>query len=733
MLEPLLMNIRSALLFASIGLYTAAAVGELLASEDPDASAFASEVAAEGGTIADAAFTSDLISGLKAIPLQAGGNAYSQLYAGFYPGAYKLWGSDPDRLDKVFDLSRNGRHFYSNNSDSKRPFLAASQLAGQPVSRHDATKGWLRTYWTPPAQPHAAFALFKPTGGTSSLDFVLSDTIRARRSGSSSVWVDGYGYASVPAAASEWSRFAVRCEHALGSHGWKVWGNGSAIRNDTPYGSGAGSGDLRIGGNFDEGAPADIGLVLYYAVSLTDAEIAAIDSAIQTIYDDDLGSNQGPSVNAGADLSITLPVDTVPLDGTVGDDGLPSGGTLTTAWTKQSGPGTVTFGDASTVDTTVVFAADGTYVLRLTGDDGNLQSFDEVTITVDPAPGLPSVPTGLTLNGATGTSLDASCNTVSGATGYEWQWSTDQSTWTSVSSTTEASTTLTGLPSNSLVYAQVRATNSAGASAWSASASLATQAAWARRFSGTSDQIDWGDIDTFDVVSKLTVSAWIRASDSAANDGAIITDWNSSARDGWAIEFDYNNARLIFSVRNFADGYRYSYTANWSWDAWRHVVCIYDGALAPADRVKIYVDGSAAAVVHVANGGNQYPPASLSGNTQPLMFKNSRDDNTIDLAEVGIWAGVALTDQQMADLYTAGGVATAIGQTPSLYARLGNTVEDETGTHTPAVTGATVVDGPFAGSPPNQPPEGAINVPGSDVTITVGQSVNFAGNGSDPD
>jgi plastocyanin len=90
-------------------------------------------------------------------------------------------------------------------------------------------------------------------------------------------------------------------------------------------------------------------------------------------------SNTSPTVDAGPDQTITFP-DLASLDGTVTDDGASP---LTTLWTKQSGPGTVTFGDASAVDTTASFSVAGVYVLRLTADDGvNPPVFDEVTITV---------------------------------------------------------------------------------------------------------------------------------------------------------------------------------------------------------------------------------------------------------------------------------------------------------------------------------------------------------------
>ena len=66
-----------------------------------------------------------------------------------------------------------------------------------------------------------------------------------------------------------------------------------------------------------------------------------------------------------ADQTITLPSDAT-LDGTVTDDGLPNPpGALTTSWSQVSGPGTVTFADASAVDTTASFSAAGAYVLEL--------------------------------------------------------------------------------------------------------------------------------------------------------------------------------------------------------------------------------------------------------------------------------------------------------------------------------------------------------------------------------
>ena len=96
-------------------------------------------------------------------------------------------------------------------------------------------------------------------------------------------------------------------------------------------------------------------------------------------YFDDPANNQPPAVSAGPDQTITLPA-TASLTGTASDDGKPSG-TLTVAWSKFSGPGSVTFGAPGSLSTTAAFASAGTYVLRLTASDSLLSSSADVSVT----------------------------------------------------------------------------------------------------------------------------------------------------------------------------------------------------------------------------------------------------------------------------------------------------------------------------------------------------------------
>jgi hypothetical protein len=69
------------------------------------------------------------------------------------------------------------------------------------------------------------------------------------------------------------------------------------------------------------------------------------------------------------------------LTGTVNDDGQ-TGQVPVVGWQVVSGPGAVVFGDATAVATSAEFAGEGNYVLRLSVDDGEAVSFDEVPVSV---------------------------------------------------------------------------------------------------------------------------------------------------------------------------------------------------------------------------------------------------------------------------------------------------------------------------------------------------------------
>ena len=123
-------------------------------------------------------------------------------------------------------------------------------------------------------------------------------------------------------------------------------------------------------------------------LNASDGQLSSIDD-IQIIVTPEIVLNSVPIVNAGPDQTITLAVpNSVNLDGTASDDGLPSPpATLTFQWTTVSGPGIVVYtGGATALSTTASFSTNGTYVLRLTASDGQLSSSDDIQVTVNPLP-----------------------------------------------------------------------------------------------------------------------------------------------------------------------------------------------------------------------------------------------------------------------------------------------------------------------------------------------------------
>lgn len=105
--------------------------------------------------------------------------------------------------------------------------------------------------------------------------------------------------------------------------------------------------------------------------------------------------NLPPTIDAGSNQTVTLP-DSAFLNGTVSDDGLPDPpGNVTISWSKTDGPGMVVFSNPNSPNTVATFTMEGTYILQLTADDGELLSTDELTIIVESENTSPSPPQNL--------------------------------------------------------------------------------------------------------------------------------------------------------------------------------------------------------------------------------------------------------------------------------------------------------------------------------------------------
>lgn len=114
-----------------------------------------------------------------------------------------------------------------------------------------------------------------------------------------------------------------------------------------------------------------------------------VDTAVTVTLQPGGVTNSPPTVSAGPDSTITLP-ESASLRGAVTDDGRPDPpGRLTTKWSKVSGPGNVDFADPSAVLTTATFSAEGTYILRLEVNDGELDASDTLVVTAVTSETLP--------------------------------------------------------------------------------------------------------------------------------------------------------------------------------------------------------------------------------------------------------------------------------------------------------------------------------------------------------
>jgi len=105
--------------------------------------------------------------------------------------------------------------------------------------------------------------------------------------------------------------------------------------------------------------------------------------------------NQPPVVSAGPNVTIELPVNSLTLNGAASSIA-PAGSPVTVQWTQVSGPGTVSFANATQPVTQATFPVAGSYVVRLTGTvtATGLSSSAQATITVAPVNQPPTVTVG---------------------------------------------------------------------------------------------------------------------------------------------------------------------------------------------------------------------------------------------------------------------------------------------------------------------------------------------------
>ena len=113
-------------------------------------------------------------------------------------------------------------------------------------------------------------------------------------------------------------------------------------------------------------------------VSASDGELPSFGGVFIVIGNTAGAENVGPTTYAGADRGAGGITTT--LTGIVLDDGEPAGSPLACEWTQITGPAESAFRDRTSPVTTVAVPVAGVYVYRLTADDGQIKTADDVTL-----------------------------------------------------------------------------------------------------------------------------------------------------------------------------------------------------------------------------------------------------------------------------------------------------------------------------------------------------------------
>ena len=256
-------------------------------------------------------------------------------------------------------------------------------------------------------------------------------------------------------------------------------------------------------------------------------------------------------------LTITAPVPDVvintPTNGvTLAHNGqslrlaatITSSETPTIAWTRVSGPGTVTFGNSTHADTSATFSTPGTYLLRCAATTTAGTGSADLTVNIAPAnPADPSLALHLKLDESTGTTATDSSGNKLHAT---------------------ATGALTWQPSGGVL-------------------------AGAASFNGTDSHLEVPDHNLLDATSALTLSFWFRASTLGNNTGLV------SKRVG----FDNNNSYSTYlgldgklHVDVVSNNNRFTSNTTFNSGKWYHIALVFNGSLAEAERVRLYVNGA---------------------------------------------------------------------------------------------------------------------------------------------
>ncbi|RAW00335.1 hypothetical protein DQQ10_14880 [Pseudochryseolinea flava] len=302
--------------------------------------------------------------------------------------------------------------------------------------------------------------------------------------------------------------------------------------------------------------------------------LTATDNQGASSFDDatvTVTSNTPPTANAGTDRALTLPTNSVVINGT----GTDTNGTITGyAWTIISGPITPALTNANTANVTASNLIQGTYVLRLTvTDNGGLTGTDDVNVVVSGNSGhtIPGIVQAESYSAMSGVQTEATGDTGGGTnvgwieTGDYMDYAVNVASAGSYTVRFRVAAPATGgqiqLRSGTTVLASSTITTATGG--WQTWATLSTTATLAagtqtlRVYAAVGGfNLNWIEFATSTPVTNLALNKSVEVSStenagtpgSAAVDGNAATRWSSTFSDPQWIYVDlgatYNISRV---------------------------------------------------------------------------------------------------------------------------------------------------------------------------------------------
>ncbi len=183
----------------------------------------------------------------------------------------------------------------------------------------------------------------------------------------------------------------------------------------------------------------------------------------------------------------------------------------------------------------------------------------------------------------------------------------------------------TGLVAHLPNGSSLTATNSITGSAGTVSGTTAAtgQIDGAALTDGINDDIDWGDINALDGLTTLTVSMWVKPTDTAVEFEHYLDKTDASS--GWAIQTGGTgvgtNTSIGFIIFNGSTMFALTDTGRIASGVWTLIHVVYNGALVTdAQKVQIFTDGVSRTLTFPFSAA----PSVIPGNAITIALANPK-------------------------------------------------------------------------------------------------------------